>query len=78
MTMIMQVHHQFTCSNRSEANVCDTTGEVGPDAVSSGAAEQVVQPEGRNSGGNGLAAEQELQGQDAELLAIKVGFVHFF
>lgn len=48
------------------------------EAVSSGAAEQVVQAEGRDSDGNGLAAEQELQEQDAELVAVKVGFVDFF
>lgn len=45
--------------------------------VSSGAAEQMVQAEGREPDGNGLAAEQELQEQDAELVAVKVGFVGF-
>lgn len=33
-----------------------------------------MQAEGRESDGNGLAAEQGLQEQDAELLAVKVGF----
>lgn len=42
--------------------------------MASGAAEQVVQAEGRESDGNGLAAEQGLQEQDAELVAVKVGF----
>lgn len=50
------------------------TGEGSQEAVASGAAEQVVQAEGRESDGNGLAAEQGLQEQDAELVAVKVGF----
>lgn len=61
---------------RLEANVYDTTGEVSQEAVSSGAAEQAVQAEGRDSDGNGLAAEQGLQEQDAELIAVKVRFVN--
>lgn len=52
--------------------MCVGIGEVSQEAVSSGIAEQEVQAEGREAGGNGLAAEQELQEQDADLADVKV------
>ena len=69
----MPVHHRKLYSYRLKGSAI---GEVSQEVVSSGAAEQVVQAEGRESDGNGLAAEQELQEQDAELAAVNVGFVN--
>ena len=77
MSAVKHASSSLRALQLQEADVCDTTGEVSQEAVPSGAAEQVVQAVGRDSGGNGLAAEQELQDQDAELIAVKVGVCFF-
>lgn len=52
--------------------MCDIAGEVSQEALPSGAAEQQVPAEGPDAEGNGLASPQQVQEEDADLVALKV------